>query len=44
MSRYRVSLNVPGFAGFVNLTALVLAFGVVGAGYLSAVGRLAGAA
>jgi hypothetical protein len=44
MSRNRVIFNFPGFIGFVNLTASVLAIGLIGASYLSAVGRLAGVA
>lgn len=44
MSRNHVSSNVSGFAGFVNLTATVLAIVLIGAGYFSAIGQLGGVA
>jgi len=44
MSRNRVTLNVPGFPGFVNLSVTLLAIALVAGNYWVSIGRLAGGA
>ena len=44
MSRYRVTLNVPGFPGFVNLSISVFALALIAGNYWVSIGRLAGIA
>jgi hypothetical protein len=44
MSRNHVSGSISGFGHFVNVAIALLAVGVIGAGYFSAIGQLAGVA
>lgn len=44
MSRSNVTNNVTGFAGFVNVALALLAVSMIGFGYFSAIGQMAGVA
>ena len=44
MSRNHVSFNLAGVGGFVNVCVTIVALGMIGAGYFSALGRIAGVA